>query len=166
MLFRSRIAAEAADVAGLADQGDGRCEPDTAEVLERVTVRSNERGELALELRHALVESLDLESKIADAAGGGMLSETLAEADLLQPPQHALGRDVRYRRLGLRVDLRPDGAQPLDRVGSARDRLAAVRLEQRDRADERRLERWTELVAVAQDDERSEERRVGKECRL
>jgi hypothetical protein len=144
--------AEAADVAGVRDHAGGDLCAGAVQVVERVAVLGEQRGDFGVELCDALVEVFDVTGEVADAAGRDLLDKSRTEADPLQAAQLALAGQVDNACLADRVDLIPVGAQALDRLGAVADEAPPLQLEQRQRAHELGLERASKLRAFAQDD--------------
>ena len=83
-------------------------------------------GDLSVEAGDALVEVLDVAGQFADAAGGELFCESVAEADPLEPAQLALAVAADHPRLGHGVLLGPVRAQPLDGLGAITNEAAAL----------------------------------------
>src|SRR6266571_3704141 len=114
-----------------------------------------------LERGDAGVEPLDLAGELPYATGGRLLGDAGAEGDPRQLAQLTLALAVDDSCFALRVDLRPDRAQPLDCLGAVVDGLAPQAFEQRQSADQLGLERGSELLALAQHDVRDRDSVAG-----
>src|SRR4051794_20153479 len=78
------LALEAADVAGLRDQGGGDQRAGAVQIGDWVAVLGEQLGDLGVEFADASVEVLDVARELADATGGGCLREAVAEAEALE----------------------------------------------------------------------------------
>ena len=117
--------------------------------------------DLSLELGDPAVEVLDVARELADAAGGCPFGQTVAELQLLQPPEHLRPVAADGAGLGDRIELRPVSPQPLDRLRAVADEAASLQLERCDRPDDLWFERWPELRSLAANDVGNRERVTG-----
>jgi hypothetical protein len=106
----------------MSDQGRRDLLAGAVEVVDGIAVLGEQRAELRLEVGDAGVELLDVARELADATRGSPFGQAVAELEPLETAQHL--RPVAADRAGLgdRIELRPVGAQALDRLASSAGR--------------------------------------------
>src|SRR5215218_11243335 len=75
---------EAANVAGVRDQGGGDLVAGAEEILDGVAVLFEQRRDLGFELGDPAVETLDVGGELVDCGRGDARDHALAEADALE----------------------------------------------------------------------------------